>query len=236
MIWIKGAKRILEAAESGKHFEKVVILNSVKGKKETNDILAFCRSKSVKVQFVPKEKLNSIDPNPNSIMGALSETIYYTIDELIDNEPPSLVVALDHIQDPQNLGAICRSCAAFGITYIILPKDRSATVTSSAIQASSGAINRLKLIKVVNLSDTLIKLKKAGYWVYASHVKSGLNLAEKKPAQPMVLVIGNEEKGVSQRVLQVADDACHIPMKSNFDSLNVSVATGILLYELSKHD
>ena len=147
-----------------------------------------------------------------------------------------VVVALDHLQDPYNFGAIVRTCETLGVDTILFPKDRSASLSPGMIKASSGAVYYSNLVKVTNLAQSLLTLKKAGYWVYGTDADQGENLDTfaSNCNLPMVLVVGNEDKGVSPRVQKIVDAHIRIPLKGQVPSMNVSVATGIILYQITQ--
>jgi len=139
---------------------------------------------------------------------------------------------LDHIQDPQNLGAIIRSANVLGVDGVIIPKDRSASVTPSVIKASSGATNYVPIVKVVNLSRTIRELKDVGLWVVGADVNSKRFLQDDDfRNMNLALVIGNEGKGLSKLIKNQCDFLVSIPNYGNIDSLNASVAAGIMIYE-----
>lgn len=147
----------------------------------------------------------------------------------------SLVLMLDSITDPQNFGALCRSALAFGVDAVILPKDRSVTVTPSVCKASAGAVEHLNVVQAGNLVITLHKLKEHGFWVYGAHLKSStMVLGDLDPADRSILVVGSEGRGMRELVGKTCDVLFKIPMANDFDSLNVAQAGSVCLYELSR--
>lgn len=157
----------------------------------------------------------------------------YTFDEVIpniDKEYP-LVVILDHIEDPHNFGAIVRTSEALGVDAIIIPNDRSVQITGTVVKTSVGTIERVKIVKVVNLNNTIKKLKDCGYWVVGTDM-NGTCYTDIDYKTKIALVIGNEGKGISRLVSENCDYLAKIPMSGTVNSLNASVACGIFLSEI----
>nr|WP_318023843.1 23S rRNA (guanosine(2251)-2'-O)-methyltransferase RlmB [Mycoplasmopsis californica] len=172
--------------------------------------------------------------NHQGIIAILKDFPIYELNS-IESEKPNIVLVLDHIQDPHNLGAIMRTANAFGISHIVITKDRSASITSSVLKVSSGGFVGLKIIKVNNLVAALKRLKKAGYWVYSSAIDNqAIHFDKVEYNRPSVLIVGNEANGISQPVLNESDVKIFIPQKGNVQSLNVSVAAGLLINEITK--
>jgi len=147
------------------------------------------------------------------------------------SEPePSLVLVLDHIEDPQNLGAILRSADAFNVDAVIMPERRASPISNAVARASAGAIAWVPILRVSNLRSAIDTLKKAGYWVYAADM-GGKPLVSAGMAQKAVIILGNEGHGVSEILRKAADDIISIPMQGHVESLNVSVSAAILMYE-----
>ena len=157
----------------------------------------------------------------------------YTFDEVIPyitKEMP-LIVILDHLEDPHNFGAIIRSSEAFGVDAIIIPSDRSVDITSTVVKVSVGTIDKMKIIKVTNLNNTIKKLKEYGYWIVGTDME-GTNYTQIDYKTKIAIVIGNEGKGISRLVSENCDYLAKIPMKGTVNSLNASVACGIFLSEI----
>lgn len=144
-----------------------------------------------------------------------------------------IIVMLDHLEDPHNFGAIVRTSYALGINAIIIPNDRSVDITPTVVKTSAGAIYNIPIIKVPNLTNTIEKLKKEGYWIVGTDM-IGENYSKLKYDMPTCLVIGNEGKGMSQIVKKNCDYLVSIPMEGQIDSLNASVSCGIILSEIKR--
>jgi len=155
--------------------------------------------------------------------------------ETLNNQSKSLVLALDHIQDPQNLGALCRSAEAFGTSGVIIPRDRSAGVTMGAYHASVGAVETVPILQVTNLNESLRKLKKEGFWIVGAALGEQAKSIEETPDfEKCVLVLGTELEGLKHTTLSLCDWIAEIPLQGKVQSLNVSNAGAIFLYEFSR--
>lgn len=190
------------------------------------DILSYLKDNNIKYEFVDKKKLDKMASGNNQ--GVVIEALeydYYALDDI----KGSFIVALDHLEDPHNFGAIIRTCVAAGIKEIIIPKDRSVQVNSTVVKTSVGMIEHIHIIMVSNLVMALKKLQEKGYYVYVSDM-AGENYENIEYNLKKVLVIGNEGKGVSHLVKENSDALIKIPMAKEAESLNASVAAGILIY------
>ena len=159
----------------------------------------------------------------------------YSYDEIIPNikkENP-VIVMLDHLEDPHNFGAIIRTSEALGVDAIIIPTDRSVKVNSTVVKTSVGAIEYIPIIRVVNLNDTIRKLKDDGYWIIATDM-DGEDYTKIDYNMPVCIVIGNEGKGISRMVYENSDIIASIPMKGKINSLNASVSCAIFLSHIMK--
>ena len=180
-----------------------------------------------------KELSEMVSGNHQGYVAELKEFSFFPI-ESISKYQPKTVVILDHIQDPHNFGAIIRSMNAFGINYLIIPKDRQADVTPTVLKVSSGGFVGMKIIKVTNISRTISFLKKEGYWIYGSNIGgNSKNIKDVSFSDKRVIVIGNEGKGISNNVLKTCDELFWIPTEGSVQSLNASVASSIIFYVLN---
>ncbi len=173
--------------------------------------------------------------NHQGYIAEIDDYQYYDLGTILKDKPENVLI-LDHIQDPQNFGAIIRSANVFGIKHIIIPKDRACDVTSTVMKVSSGGFRNVKIIKVSSLFEACEQLKKNGFWVYASALNNQASKLHKTNfAKPSCVIVGNEEKGVSSTLIKHADEVIYIEQKSDsVQSLNVASATSIILYELTK--
>src|SRR5688572_13769142 len=200
MSVIKGKHAVLEALRSGAKLDRVVMDSRLKTAPDCREIITTSQHRHVKLQFVSKDDLQRIseEAHTQGILGYLRIESGLDLNTILDN--PSdypFLVAIDHIEDPFNFGAIIRTSEVLGVNALLYPKDRNVQLTPGVIKASSGATAHLPLIKITNLAQTIDKLKEVGYWVYGTHESGEEALSDFKPNFPMVLIVGNEHKGQS---------------------------------------
>ena len=196
------------------------------------EVCKYCSVNKIKFEMVDNHLLNKMcEYNHQGVVIEAYDYDYYTLDDLEGN----FVLILDHLEDPHNFGAIIRTCASVGVKSIIIPKDRSVKVTDVAIKTSVGTINYVKIIMVNNLVTTIKKLQKDGFFVYAASME-GENFKDIDYSNKRAVVIGNEGSGVSRLVKETSDCVISIPIKSYVESLNASVAAGILIYHIGAND
>lgn len=233
---IEGRNAVLEAFRSGKTIDRLFVQDGSKdGPVQT--ILREARKKDTIIQFVKKERLDQMSETGKhqGVLAYAAAYSYATVEDILEHarekgEPP-FILLLDGIEDPHNLGAIIRTAHQAGAHGIIIPKRRAAGLTAVAARTSAGAINYLPVAKVTNLKNTMEALKKEGIW-FACADMAGEVMYRADLTGPIGLVIGNEGEGVSRLVREACDLYVSIPMKGQIDSLNASVAAGILSYEI----
>lgn len=192
-----------------------------------NEILSNLKKRNIKIKYLTKDELNKIETgNHQGIILEVDDYKYSSIDDLNDD----IIVMLDHLEDPHNFGAIIRTCEAAGVKNIIIPKDRSVKVTSSVIKVSVGAIENVKIALVNNLVNTIKELKQKGYWIIGTDMQ-GTDYRNIDYSGKIVLVIGNEGKGLSRLTKENCDFIASIPMRGKVNSLNASVAAALIIYE-----
>ena len=179
-----------------------------------------------KITYLEKKDLDKmIDGVHQGVVLQIDDYKYFDVDELGDK-----IIMLDHIEDPHNLGAIIRTCEAAGIDSIIIPKDRGVLVNGTVMKTSVGTLNRVKISCVTNLVNTINYLKKKGYWIIGTDM-DGQDYKTIDYSGKIVIIIGNEGKGISKLVRDNCDFIASIPMKGEVNSLNASVAAGIIIFE-----
>lgn len=192
-------------------------------------IIKYLEENHIRYEFIPTKRMNQMcDKNHQGILIERDEYKYSELESLYQE---NFLIILDHLEDPHNFGAIIRTCEAAGIKGIIIPKDRSVTVNETVMKTSAGTTEYVKIVKVTNLVNTINKLKEKGFFIYGTKME-GKNYKKCNYADKKVLVIGNEGKGISPLVLQNCDETIKIPMKGQVNSLNASVATAILIYNM----
>ncbi len=209
---------------------KKVILQESFDDKEINSIL---ENNIFKVEVLRKHEMDHlVDGLHQGIMLDIKDYQYRDLDQLLDE---NFVVILDHIEDPHNFGAIIRTCEAAGVSGIIIPKDRQVGVTPTVVKTSAGAIYNMKISQVINLTSTISKLKDHGFWVVGTALEDSTDYREIDYTGKIALVIGNEGKGISRLVRESCDFVAKIPMYGTTNSLNASVASGIMIYEVVRN-
>jgi 23S rRNA (guanosine2251-2'-O)-methyltransferase len=224
---ICGTNLVMAALNSGIRINNLRISGN-------NKIISLAKEKNIPYQLVGKDVLNRIASGHQGVVAEVEGFQTYRLDEII-SKANNLILALDGIEDPHNLGAILRTADAAGINGIILPKNRSAKLNATVAKVSTGAIFSVKCVEVVNLVATLKDLQKKGYWIVgAEAAENSRPYTEMKYDLPVVLVLGSEGWGLSRLVTETCDFLVQIPMKGTVNSLNVSVSAGILIYQIIK--
>lgn len=219
------AKEILK---SDKKVEKIII------QEDFNDdsVLSLIEKRKIRPQVMSKREFSRFDKySHQGIILYIEDFKYCEIEEFIYDEN-SKVVILDHLEDPHNLGAIIRTCEAAGINGIIIPKDRSVSVNSTVMKTSTGALENVSIAMVTNLNQTIKKLKDNGFWIVGTDMEDSVDYREIDYSGKIALVIGSEGFGMSESVKKSCDFIARIPMNGKINSLNASVAAGIMIYEV----
>lgn len=235
---IFGTRAVTEALQAGKDIEKIFIQKGLSNELY-NQLRQALKGNTVPLQFVPPEKLKRItDKNHQGVIAYLTEITYYSVEDLLqevfESGRPPLLLLLDRVTDVRNFGAIARSAECAGVDFLIIPSRGSAQINGDAIKTSAGALHRLKVCREDNLKTTLSYLKESGLQIVACHEKTENLIYDTDLRQPTVLIMGNEESGISNEYLKRSDVQVKIPMPGKIASLNVSVATGIVLFEAVK--
>jgi 23S rRNA (guanosine2251-2'-O)-methyltransferase len=233
---IIGRKPVLEALNADEEIEQVYILYGQQGG-ILNAIRVAAKKRGIKCNQIPLERFRTFFPEKNAqgVIAVKEDFKFSSLDEILKNSKSSkfpLILILDEIHDPHNLGAILRSAEGSGVNGIIITKHHSANVTSTVTKVSAGATEHLKICRVNNLSQTIDELKKNGLWIVGSSLENAKYYTEVDYKMPVALVVGNEEKGIRKLTARKCDFLVKIPMSGKIQSLNVSVATGILLFEI----
>lgn len=228
-MYIYGKNVCKEKLLSNDKINKIYLSNKFSDK----EIINLIKNKKAKYDFVDSKILdNKVNGLHQGIIIDIDEVKTYDFDIIKDiNKKYPLVVMLDHLEDPHNFGAIIRTCEALGIDAIIIPNDRNVNITSTVVKTSVGAIENIKIIRVVNLNKTISKLKDLGYWIIGTDMQ-GTDYSKIDYNMPVCLIIGNEGKGMSKLVKENCDYIATIPMLGKVNSLNASVSCGIVLSEI----
>lgn len=236
--YIVGRNAVKEAIKSNATIEQILMCEN---SKSLFEILNLAKKNKIVVKNVNKKNLDMISRtcniNHQGVVAVIGAKKSCTIEEIIDfankkNEAPFIIIA-EGIEDPHNLGAIIRTAECSGAHGVIIPKRRAAGLTMSVEKSSAGALEHMLIAKVSNISFAIDKLKSLGIWIYGAHMV-GENWTSQDLKGPVALVIGSEGKGISENVAKKCDFMLSLPMKGKINSLNASVAAGILMYEVCR--
>ena len=233
---IEGRNAVMEAFRSGQVIDKLFILDGCQDG-PVRSIAREARKKDTIINYVPKERLDQLSQTGShqGVIAQIAAYEYSTVEDILEKarekgEPP-FIFLLDNIEDPHNLGAIIRSANLAGAHGVIIPKRRAVGLTATVAKTSAGALNYTPVAKVTNLGKTIDELKEAGIWFVCADM-DGDRMYDLNLKGPIGMVIGNEGEGVSRLIREKCDFTAAIPMKGDIDSLNASVAAGILAYEI----
>ena len=236
---IEGRNSVLELLESGKDVNKIFV---TRGEKHgsINKILGIAKERKIIVVEKDKKQMDEMaqEENYQGVIAIVPPFEYVEISDILEvakerNEEP-FVIVLDGIEDPHNLGSIIRTAETAGVHGVIIPKRRAVSVNSTVNKASAGAVEHMKIARVTNISDAIEELKQAGLWVCGTAVDTNKYYYNQDLTGPLAIVIGNEGKGIGEKVKKNCDFLVKIPMKGKVQSLNASVSTGIVVYEAVK--
>lgn len=233
--FIFGLRPVMEAIEAGKTIDKIFLQNGLQGP-IVADLKKLLAKHNLRANYVPIEKLNRFTrKNHQGVVAFISDVPFYKIEDLLpqlfeEGKTPFLLM-LDRLTDVRNFGAICRTAECVGVDAVIIPEKGASPINSDAIKTSAGAIYNIKICKEKNLAHTVDFLQQSGVTVFAATEKAQKHIYDVSFTEPCVLVMGNEETGISKEVLHHADEKIKLPIEGKTLSLNVSVACGAILYE-----
>lgn len=236
--FIFGAWPIVEALKEGKEFNKILLQKGNKSE-TTAQIVALCKERAIPVQYVPVQKLNGLTrKNHQGVVAFVSPIEYQTIESVLpllyeEGKEPFILV-LDRITDVRNFGAICRTAEGAGVDAIIIPTKDAAQINADAIKTSAGAVFNIPICRETSLISSVYYLKESGLQIVGCTEKGAQDFRTVKLDGPSALIMGSEENGIDDKILGLCDYKAVIPMKGKTESLNVSVACGILLYHLEQ--
>ncbi len=231
MELIGGKQTIIEALKSGYKVYNIYSENLNTIDKEMQEL---ANAKNIEIKDIPAELRTTREIN-QGYLASIADFNYRDLDEIVGKiKGDGLILILDHLEDTHNLGAIIRTAVCAGVNGIIIPDDRSVRVTSTVFKVSAGAIFYMPIIKVTNINKSIDNLKKRGYWIYGADMKGASDVFKTKLDGNVCLVVGNEGNGISPLVKKNCDGLVMIPQVGPVGSLNVSVATGIIIYEIFK--
>lgn len=231
-----GIRAVIEAIESGKQVDKVLMKKDLGGEL-ARELLSVTREYNVPVQRVPVERINKVTrKNHQGVIAFMAAVDYYHVDDIVpalyDEGINPLVVVLDGVTDVRNFGAIARTCECAGVNCIVIPERNSVSVNADAVKTSAGALNYLPVCRERNLVKAVQYLRDSGFKVMGASEKTDFNYTKADFTGPVAIVLGAEDTGISTDVLKLCDTLVAIPEFGQINSLNVSVAGGIMIYEV----
>lgn len=233
---ICGRNPVLEAVRSGREIDRLLIAHGVSGGSVTA-IIAKCKAKGILIKEISPQKLDYYcgGANHQGVAVMLASQKYSTVDDILanadeKNEKPFIIIC-DGIEDPHNLGAIIRTAETSGVHGVIIPERRSASLNATVAKAACGALEYVPVARVTNIASTIDELKKRGVWIFGADM-DGSDYRRTDFSAPCALVIGNEGKGIGTLTAKKCDATVSLPMVGKINSLNASVAAGILMYEV----
>lgn len=232
---IEGRHAIAEALRSGKTIDRLIVRKGIRDA-EGNRLIDEAKERGVKVQFREKEALDreSRDGKHQGFIAEITDFVYSEVEDILryadETGRPPFILICDGIEDPHNLGSIIRVAECAGVHGIIIPDRRSVSVNETVIKVSAGAANHMRIAKVTNCNEAIKQLKGQGLWVYCADM-DGAEMYEVDLRGPVAIVIGGEGAGVHRLVRANCDGAVRIPMMGKINSLNASVAAGVIIYE-----
>ncbi|MBN2699286.1 MAG: 23S rRNA (guanosine(2251)-2'-O)-methyltransferase RlmB [Bacteroidales bacterium] len=233
---IFGIRAVMEALEAGKELDKVLVKEG-QGTPVFREMIRNLREKRSVIQYVPLERLNRITrKNHQGVIAYLSEVSYSDLTSLVpgiyeSGENP-LILVLDRISDVRNFGAIARTAECAGVHAIVIPARGSAMINADAVKTSAGALHKIPVCRYDNLADAVKYLKNSGLKIVAASEKAPVTIYQMQMEGPLAIIMGSEDSGISDTLMRQSDDLVSIPLKGTIESLNVSVAAGILLFEV----
>lgn len=229
-MYVYGKNVAKELLKNNRKIKKVILANNF----SDEEILKLLKDSNILIIYEDKYKLDRLEKgNHQGIILEIEDYKYISEKQMIDTLPENpFIVILDHIEDPHNFGAIIRTCEASGVDFIIIPKDRSVSVNSTVMKTSVGALDNVKIVEVTNLNTVISKLKDNGVWIVGTDMEDSQEYDKIDYKTPTAIVIGSEGFGMSSLVKKNCDFIARIPMYGKINSLNASVAAGIMIYEV----
>ncbi len=233
---IFGIRSVIEAINAGKDIDKVIIKKDLQGDLY-KELMEALKGRIIPIQRVPIERLNRITrKNHQGVIAYISAVTYHKLEDIIpflfEQGKEPFIVLLDGVTDVRNFGAIARSCECAGVDAIVIPARDSVSVNADAMKTSAGALNVLPVCKEPDLNKAIRFLRNSGVKVYASNEKGSVNYSQVHYEGPVAIVMGSEDKGVSNENLRISDEIISIPQFGTIGSLNVSAAASVLIYEV----
>ncbi len=236
--FIFGTRAVIEAVNSNKQIEKVMLVRSDDNSLQ-KELLLLLKKHKIYYQYVPFQKLNKITrKNHQGVIALISPVSFYDVEEVVtqlfeEGKTPFILV-LDGVTDVRNFGAVVRTAECAGVHAVLVPEKGSASISADAVKTSAGALFKVPICRTRSLRESLANLKNSGLQIISGSEKADKLYYQTDFTKPTVLVVGSEEKGISDSIVSLSDDFVKIPLRGEINSLNVSVAASILIYEMVK--
>ncbi|WP_251423016.1 23S rRNA (guanosine(2251)-2'-O)-methyltransferase RlmB [Veillonella agrestimuris] len=233
--YIVGRNAVKEALKANRSIQRILV-NEDKANSGLADIIGLAKSKRIDVRLVPVKQLNryELDIPHQGVIAFVNAVEFKELGEVLQETTHDvpLLILTDGVEDPHNMGAIIRTAECVGATAVLIPKRHNAPINATVAKTSAGAVEQIPLVQIGNVTQTIKQLQKQGFWVLGAHMEGNATLYEADMTVPLVLVIGNEGKGISRVVKEACDFLVTIPMYGQLNSLNASVAAAVLMYEV----
>lgn len=234
--YVYGTRAVIEAIEAGKEIDRLLVKKDLSSD-VARELLEVARQHGLPVQRVPVERINRITrKNHQGVVAQLAAVLYYKVEQLVpalfEQGDNPFIVVLDGVTDVRNFGAIARTCDCASVNAIVIPERGSVSVGADAIKTSAGALNHVPVCRETNLVDAIRLLKQSGFVIIGTSDKNATNYTDVDCTVPLAIVLGAEDKGISPQVMALCDKRVAIPEFGHINSLNVSVAGGIIMYEV----
>lgn len=231
-----GIRAVTEAVRAGKEIDKILIKKNIESD-IVNELFEELKNRDIPVQRVPIERLNRITmKNHQGVIAYVSAVTYQHIDDILpalyEAGKVPFILVLDGITDVRNFGAIARTCECAGVDAIVIPSQGSVRVNADAVKTSAGALHNIPVCRETSLRESVIFLKNSGVKIVAASEKASKDYTEPDMAVPVAIVMGAEDKGIESGIINLCDELVSVPVKGKISSLNVSVAAGIMAYEV----
>lgn len=235
---IFGIRAVIEAIQAGKEIDKIIIKKDIQSEL-SKELLTVVKDMHIPIQRVPVERINRMTKkNHQGVVAFISPIAYQSVEQLVptlfEEGKNPLFIMLDGITDVRNFGAIARTCECAGIDAIIIPSKNSVSVNADAIKTSAGALHTIPVCRETNLTTTIKYLKACGFNIIAATEKGDYDYTKANYTLPTCIIMGAEDKGVAYEHLALCDEWIKIPLYGSIESLNVSVAAGVVIYEAIK--
>ena len=231
-MYVYGKNVAKEIIDNKRKIKKAYLSLNLKDSKIDEDL----KSMNVAINYLNNHEMDKLEKkNHQGVILEIPDYKYLSEKDMFDKMPNNpFIIILDHLEDPHNFGAIIRTCEAAGVDFIIIPKNRSVSVNSTVMKTSTGALDNVNIVEVTNLNNTINKLKKAGVWIVGTDMENSVSYETIDYKVPVAIIIGSEGFGMSNLVKKNCDFIANIPMYGKINSLNASVAAGIMIYEVIK--